>query len=283
MVQNVEPLLFFYLCKMAIKETNKNAEIVFTCSGATLKNTEMVAEEHCIVRVISGELKVIQSNKTYVFGKDETLLFPRNQLCTLIKSDKDGLPYRAIVVKLTQDVLRAYYEQQKMRPNLISKTENIFPLAQNPLLDSFFASMLPYFDLNYKLPEDISQLKIQEAIAILRSIDKRIDNSLSDFSEPHKINLVEFMQRNYMFNMPIEKFGYLTGRSLTTFKRDFKKAFNTTPQKWLTEKRLERAYYQLTNENKKPIDVYYEVGFENLSHFSYAFKKQFGHSPTQKI
>ncbi len=150
-------------------------------------------------------------------------------------------------------------------------------------MGSFFVSMLPYFDLTYQLPEDISQLKIQEAIAILRSIDNYIDNTLSDFSEPHKINLVEFMERNYMFNMPIEKFGYLIGRSLTTFKRDFRKAFNTTPQKWLTEKRLTRAYYQLTKENKKPIDVYYEVGFENLSHFSYVFKKRYGHSPTQKI
>jgi hypothetical protein len=32
-----------------------------------------------------------------------------------------------------------------------------------------------------------------------------------------------YMEKNFMFNMPLEKFGYLTGRSITTFKRDFKK------------------------------------------------------------
>lgn len=32
---------------------------------------------------------------------------------------------------------------------------------------------------------------------------------------------------------------------------------------------------------QKPIDVCYEVGFENLSHFSYAFKKHFGYTPTE--
>jgi AraC family transcriptional regulator, exoenzyme S synthesis regulatory protein ExsA len=89
------------------------------------------------------------------------------------------------------------------------------------------------------------------------------------------------MEKNFMFNMPLEKFGYLTGRSLTTFKRDFHKAFNITPQRWLTKKRLELAHYQLTEKNKKPVDIYYETGFENLSHFSFAFKKQFGHSPTE--
>lgn len=84
-----------------------------------------------------------------------------------------------------------------------------------------------------------------------------------------------------MFNLPLQKFGYLTGRSLTTFKRDFSKAFSTTPQRWLTQKRLELAHYQFVEKKKKPIDVCFEVGFENLSHFSYAFKKQFGYSPTQ--
>jgi AraC-like DNA-binding protein len=266
---------------MAVRQINNYAEIVFTCSGSTHHNTEMIAEEHCVVRVLSGELKVIQSNKTYVFGLGDTLLFPRNQLSTLIKSEKDGLPYRAIIVKLTQDVLRAFYEQKKLQAILVSKTDYIIPLPKNPLLDSFFASMLPYFDLNYKLPQELSQLKIQEAITVLRSINKDIDNILSDFSEPHKINLVEFMERNYMFNMPLEKFGYLTGRSLTTFKRDFKKTYNTTPQKWITKKRLELARFQITKKNRKPIDVYYEVGFENLSHFSFAFKKQFGKNPTE--
>jgi AraC-like DNA-binding protein len=274
-------LISFYLYIVAIRRTNNNAEIVFTCSEAGQYNTEILAEEHSIVRVLSGELKVIQSNKTYVFGGGETHLFPRNRLATLIKSQKDGLPYRAIVVKLTQDVLRAFYEQKKLETTLVSKTDYIIPLSESVLLDSFFASMLPYFDLNYKLPQDLSQLKIQEAITILRTINKDIDNILSDFSEPHKINLVQFMERNYMFNMPIDKFSYLTGRSLTTFKRDFKKAFSTTPQKWLTEKRLELAHYQLTKKGRKPSDIFFEVGFENLSHFSYAFKKQFGHSPTE--
>jgi AraC-like DNA-binding protein len=33
-------------------------------------------------------------------------------------------------------------------------------------------------------------------------------------------------------------------------------------------------------QKRKAADIYLEVGFENLSHFSYAFKKQFGYSPS---
>jgi AraC family transcriptional regulator, exoenzyme S synthesis regulatory protein ExsA len=56
-----------------------------------------------------------------------------------------------------------------------------------------------------------------------------------------------------------------------------------TPQRWLTKKRLELAHYELTEKNKKPVDFYYEIGFENLSHFSFAFKKQYGLTPRELI
>lgn len=68
----------------------------------------------------------------------------------------------------------------------------------------------------------------------------------------------------------------ITGRSLATFKRDFKKISDLTPEKWLIRKRLEVAYTKMKEGGKKVVDVYVEVGFKNPSHFSTAFKKQYG-------
>lgn len=99
----------------------------------------------------------------------------------------------------------------------------LFP--KSPLLQSLFASLLPYLKLEERLPEKLLVIKIAEVIVILRSLDQNCDALLADFSGPGKMNLVEFMEANYMFNMPLAKFSYLTGRSLTTFKRDFKKPF----------------------------------------------------------
>jgi AraC-like DNA-binding protein len=145
------------------------------------------------------------------------------------------------------------------------------------------ASLIPYFDMQEAFPEQIAALKIIEAITILRTINPDLDPILANFETPDRIDLPQFMEKNFMFNMPLERFGYLTGRSLTTFKRDFFKAFNTTPQRWLTQKRLELACYQLLELNRKPVEVCYETGFESLSHFSYAFKKHFGSAPTEFI
>jgi AraC-like DNA-binding protein len=45
-------------------------------------------------------------------------------------------------------------------------------------------------------------------------------------------------------------------------------------------KRLQEAYFLVPNRGRKPSDIYLELGFESLSHFSVAFKKEFGIVPT---
>lgn len=49
--------------------------------------------------------------------------------------------------------------------------------------------------------------------------------------------------------------------------------------KKLSQKRLELAHYHLVEKHQGSMEVCYEVGFENLSHFSFAFKKQYGYAP----
>jgi len=256
-----------------------NPEIKLSSYTGKLFKTEAAFDDHLLVWLISGETKIIQADESFVFGPGSTFLIPRNQLAAIINVPKDGLPHQAVAMHLSTERLRKFYgpENVKQKP----ATTKIFPFHKHPLLESCLASLVPYFDMQENFPENIASLKITEAISILSTIDKDIDGALANFDEPGKIDLAAFMEKNFMFNMPLEKFGYLTGRSLTTFKRDFGKAFNTTPQRWLTRKRLELAHYQLAEKHMKPAEVYYETGFENLSHFSYAFKKQFGYSPTE--
>ena len=247
-----------------------------------LFKTEVVFDHHMLVWFISGETKIIQADQSYLFKSGDIFLIPRNQLATIINYPKDGLPHKSVVMHLSIDTLREFYARLNVKAK-VSETQKIRSFDKHPLLESCLASLIPYFDVQEKFPENIASLKITEAITILRTIDKDIDNLLANFEAPYKIDLAGFMEKNFMFNMPLEKFGYLTGRSLTTFKRDFSTIYNITPQRWLTQKRLVLAHYQLTEKSRKPAEVYLETGFENLSHFSFAFKKQFGLTPTELI
>jgi AraC-like DNA-binding protein len=265
---------------MAIQNFNQFTDLVWTVTEEGIYKDDLSLEFHSFVLIISGEMKIIQADRSYVFGAGSMLLFPRNQISAVIKQPKDERPYKAVVFGLTVERLKEFYAKEK--PKLAVPAElSVRILSEQPLLKSFFSSIIPYFELEQKLPENIAKLKFEEAISILRYVDPHIDGILADFSEPGKINLVDFMEQHYKFNMPLEKFAYLTGRSLSTFIRDFKKAFKVTPQRWLTSKRLDLAHFQLSKKDKKAGDIYLEIGFENLSHFSFAFKKQFGYPPSE--
>lgn len=245
-----------------------------------LFKSDLMFDDHMLVWFISGETKIIQAESTFNFAAGDIFLIPRNTLATIINYPKNGLPHKTVVMHLSTERLMMFYEKIDLPKNMIPD-QKIYSFSNHPLLESCLASLIPYFDVKGEFPDNLASLKITEAISIIRSIDPHVDNVLANFNAPGKIDLVNFMQRNFMFNMSLEKLGYLTGRSLSTFNRDFRKLFNTTPQKWLTNKRLELAYYHLIEKRKKPGEVYLEVGFEDLSHFSFSFKKKYGVSPNQ--
>jgi len=256
------------------------ASIFLTCTDGKYYSDEFVVQKNTLIRMLSGEMRIILPERTLVAGAGDTIFFPRLELAKVMKQSKDGQPYKSTAIYFTSEAVQLYFTRHHLKPVHDGRKPGISQLDPHPLLDSLFDSILPYFKLKNELPENIAAGKVDEAIAILKEINVDLFNVLGNFEEPGKINLSEFMEKNFMFNIPLDQFSYLTGRSLTTFKRDFKKAYYVSPQKWLTQKRLELAHHQLIAQKRKAADVYLEVGFENLSHFSFAFKKQFGYPPS---
>ena len=156
---------------------------------------------------------------------------------------------------------------------------SILELKPNALYKSYMDSLLPYLQAGQSINENLQTLKLNEAILILLQANPGLKDILFDFSEPGKLDLEGFMNKNFHFNVELKRFAYLTGRSLATFKRDFDKIFHMTPSRWLQQRRLQEAHYLIKEKGKAPSDVYLELGFEDLSHFSFAFKKTYGLAP----
>jgi pimeloyl-ACP methyl ester carboxylesterase/AraC-like DNA-binding protein len=96
-----------------------------------------------------------------------------------------------------------------------------------------------------------------------------------------RLNLEKIMSENYLYNLKVEEFAKLCGRSLSAFKRDFRKVFKTTPSKWIKNKRLEYAKTLLIESNLNINEICYDSGFVNASHFIKSFKEQYKISPHQ--
>jgi AraC family transcriptional regulator, exoenzyme S synthesis regulatory protein ExsA len=273
-------------------EANYSKSMVFNYSDiffAHYFNDEVrchkMIENHTLVYVYAGELVVDENNKQTKIHGGQCVFIRRDNRVTLTKKAFGEEQYKAITMILTRNFLREFF-QALNRNDLPVETHrfkhSLVQLPKTPEIESLFQSMTPYFDSSIKPSEQIMKLKLQEGVYSLLNIDKNFFSCLFDFTEPWKIDILDFMDNNYMYDLAVEDIANYTGRSLASFKRDFKKISQLSPQKWLIEKRLKVAYDKIRTDNVRVSDVYLEVGFKNLSHFSTAFKRHYGYAPTKE-
>ena len=249
------------------------------------KRCSQMIQEHMLVYVYSGEILLHEKDKkTIIIHKGECVFLRRDNRVSMTKQPKGKEQFQAIFMMFKRNFLREFYHKfdKKQLPSEIEQCrQSVIKLPETPAITGLFRSMTPYFDSSIKPADELMKLKLQEGVYSLLYIDKKFYSCLFDFTEPWKIDILDFMNENYMYDLSIEEIARYTGRSLATFKRDFKKISDLSPEKWLIEKRLTIANDKINNENKRVSDVYLEVGFKNLSHFSIAYKRQYGFAPTK--
>jgi AraC-like DNA-binding protein len=264
-----------------IKQMIQKPPIQYSCYFSRSSKGEQFVPEHTLVYIISGSLVMVDNSHTISFNAGDIYFCRRNNLVKYTKCPPDTGEYQSISI---------YFDQQTLRNISLEYGYNVdqhaataaFQKIPSPAIGNYMRSLLAYETiLKHKGGADLLFLKQKEAILLLLKLVPAFKNVLFDFSEPGKIDLEAFMEKNYHFNVQLQRFAYLTGRSLATFKRDFEKIYHTTPSRWLQQRRLQEAYHNIKELKKAPSEVYLELGFENLSHFSFAFKKAYGTAPSK--
>ncbi|HVI46214.1 MAG TPA: AraC family transcriptional regulator [Chitinophaga sp.] len=254
----------------------------FKRNEQVFQSDEIYLSEHRLLIIVKGSIEMSFDNQTHIFTEGDVILCKKNQLIRYLPIDNCTPSYNAISIYLNQDYLKAYLGKNKIvTDSCMIERRKFILFRKNSLLLSLIGSTMPYLDASLRISAKLKEIKLDEIVAMLLQTDSNLKNFLFDFDENGKINLEEFMLKNFMVNLPIEKFAVMTGRSIATFKRDFYKIFQCTPQKWLVQKRLETAYYLISVKRLRPSEIYLNIGFESLSHFSISFRKAFGRSPSK--
>ena len=270
-------------CKNDISEKAKDAAkgpriVLNTYSGNTIEGEAFVAD-HIFSYILQGKQDVWLADQKHSYREGDFRFFRRNQLTKYVKSTTDG-SFRSIAVHIDQCTLKEMSEQYGMKADSIIDPHSALLIQPGAFLKGFVDSLVPY--LQQQTDDRIVALKARELVLLLIQHNPAFKNVLFDFNEPGKIDLEAFMNSHYRYNVPMERFAFLTGRSLSGFKRDFEKQFHTSPGRWLLQKRLDTARFLIEQQKGKPSDVYLDLGFEDLSHFSFAYKKEFGYAPNKK-
>jgi AraC-like DNA-binding protein len=149
-------------------------------------------------------------------------------------------------------------------------------------LSAFFQAMTIYFAADGKPPEALLKLKLKELLTsiLVGQNNQPLSAYLRYIAACDAPPIEAIMEMNFCHNLSLDAFAQMCHRSLSSFKREFRKHYGTSPGKWLLERRLEHSATLLQTTGMSVTEIMFECGFENLSHFSKAFKERFGQSPS---
>jgi len=249
----------------------------------SLLNREGYISNHVISILLSGQ----QQLKTYeeqqiMINEGEILFIPRGlyHITDLISLKGN---FHSLLFYFGDDLVQQFLSTVNVQEINKKDMPEFLKLGNVPTIQQFAQSLIQIYQKKTLKSKRFLNLKILELLHLINDLvkEQQFADFLFQLTLPKKRNIKTFIQNNFDKPLNIEDYAYLTGRSVSTFRRDFKTQFSTTPKKWLKEKRIEKAVSLLHNQEISVTQLAYEVGYENISYFIKAFKAQIGLSPKQ--
>ncbi|OHD16734.1 MAG: hypothetical protein A2Z98_14545, partial [Spirochaetes bacterium GWB1_27_13] len=242
------------------------------CIHSTENNKEMDFKSNGIIIVLSGEKKLYIDNEIISVKTGEIVYLRKGKYFMSAITDANKHIYSSLVFFISDNFIKEFIDNNKklfMNIEQQVSNRNYYKFNISKFIKTNIESLFPYLKFYNQYSNDILKLKLYELIYNIIQTDNNINFLilLKETLEDNRINLKLFMEDNYYKSLKLEEYANLSGRSLTKFKTDFKKIFNTTPKDWINKKRLEKSKFLLLNTDNSITDICYMCGFDNLSHF----------------
>ncbi|WP_027138373.1 helix-turn-helix domain-containing protein [Gaetbulibacter saemankumensis] len=242
------------------------------------------SECHSVVYVLSGQKKWITPTNEYLVKEDQSIFvrkgaFKNQQyfedgFCVLMFFMKDDFIRRCVKEDISAELTTL---------KRVNHPEFIYRINISESLKTLYHSFFSYLKEGKKISQKIVELKFREMLLNICSNqgNSEIKNVFYTLSQNADGSIEEIMEEQFIYNLKIDEFARLCGKSSSSFKREFKKIYNTTPGKWLLTKRLNLASSLMLSTDFTVQQICYDCGFESDSHFVRSFKNKFGLTPKQ--
>ena len=258
--------------------------IVESCTQAHDKKNTMFLEDHLLLFVLEGTHHVKLGQTTFDVHKNEMILLKKS-VC--IESTKQGDPqndfaYESMMFFLKEEFLMDFIRMKDIKAVATDEVARVFVRPLGTRLLGFLESVKPYFRDPNQIDSGLVRLKMLELLYDLANDDKNLLLQLIQLKQQFRTDITRVMEENYLNPGSLADLAYLSGRSLSSFRRDFQLIYQVSPAQWIRNKRLAKAKELLLSTSMPIADICFQTGYENVSHFSRLYKSVFGHSPTEE-
>lgn len=243
----------------------------------------MFLNENMLLIILDGTLKFTYGKAEYEVNKNQMAFLKKDILINYETGSGQRQPTKVeyILFSLKYELVKEFVKLAELS---IAASEAALPVTVNHLdkkLLKYVDSLELYFIEPEKVGGNLIKLKLLELLFYLSANDNKILEQLLDLRDHFRPDITAAVQENLMNSLSLSQLAVLSGRSLSSFRRDFLAIYNMSPAQWIREKRLEKARELLKSTTMTVTDVCYNTGFENIAHFSRLFKSQFQCCPTE--
>ncbi|MFI1771542.1 helix-turn-helix domain-containing protein [Thalassobellus citreus] len=263
----------------------ENLEIAASCE-AHFEEDECTVNEYYqpysfLFYVEQGIVEIELDNKLHRYNKGSFILVRKHLHAKVSKRfTKEEGQAKTYTFIMPDKFLRNVIANFKFEKDLQPIGERILKLDPTQRLHNIITNIKTAVDNKQYIDTVELEANIVQSLRAIIDSNYKLAILFKEFSLAERADLYLFMNLNFMLKTSLKELAELSGRSLSTFEREFKLIFNETAHKWILKKRLQLAHTLLVEANNLVSDVCLQTGFEDIGHFSKAFKKEFGINPS---
>lgn len=258
-----------------------NSKIFYKDLDQDLIDIEFYTNTPCVVFIKNGREFITNSdNDRLDLNEGSAVFFPKG---INLHSDyvRTSQPLQAYLVFFDDAIIKEYLDSKVTNED--SASSGWFTCSDCPSLDQYFFGLHQYSQQDL-ITAQLLRLKLLELLELLSQYDteQRLIGQLRQHQPvSSKRNLQRLLSSDALLKLSVTDLANLSGRSLSSFNRDFKACYDTTPKQWQQLRRLDYGHRLLLQQQLSVTDIALELGYDNVSHFISAFKNKYGVTPKQ--
>ncbi|WP_299801318.1 AraC family transcriptional regulator [uncultured Maribacter sp.] len=245
-----------------------------------------IPSEACYAYIIKGDNHLFHKEAEIYARKGHVILSLCGKTMGQIVNEQEEGHVNSIIIHFHPKQLKKLYDSTK--PPFWEEIESpvsqyIVQTAATNLVSSYFEGIKHLFQNKEAITEEILILKLKEIILILLQTKSspEIINIIRSLLSERVFSFKEVVDAHICLPVSIQDLAQLTNMSLSTFKKEFKKIYNSTPNAYIIDKRTEKVANLLKLSNQSISEIGYQCGFNSLPHLSRVFKAKYGVPPTE--